>query len=72
MAKMTLAVCDVCAEKDAHQFEVVFPEGVLKMDLCTEHAGPLHQLRAAVPKSLFARHGQRKKSFRIQVDPGAV
>lgn len=72
MAKMTLAVCDVCSEKDAKPYEVSFGDGVLKVDLCKVHSTPLHTLRSEVPKSLFLKHGARKKAFRIQVDPNAV
>lgn len=70
--KMTMAVCDRCGERDARQYEVTFPDGVLKVDLCQKHAEPLTALRDDVPKSLFLKHGARRKSVKIQVDPNAI
>lgn len=74
MVKMTLAVCDRpgCDEKGAAQYEIRYPDGVLALDLCSDHAGPLDELREAVPKSLFLKHGQRKKAVRVQMDPDAI
>lgn len=74
MVKVTLAVCDQpgCEGLATAQYEVRYPDGVLTVDLCAEHAADLTELREAVPKALFLKHGQRKKAMRVQVDPGAI
>lgn len=69
--KMQVAVCDVCQEKDAGAFEVRFPDGVLRADLCDRHAKPLVDLRTLVPR-LFSASGQRRRTKRVVVDPGAI
>ena len=68
---MQVALCDVCNGKDAEAYEVSFPDGVLRADLCKKDAKPLLDLRKTQP-TLFVPAGKRRRTPRIRVEPGAV
>lgn len=71
--KVETALCDVagCGTL-GEQYEVKFPDGMLRADLCASHAAPLLQVREVLPKALFTKPGARRKAVRIVVDPNAA
>lgn len=69
--KVQVAVCDVCHTPDAVGYEVRYPDGVLRADLCGDHGQVLLGLRDELHRQ-FTATGKRRRTRNIVVNPDAI
>lgn len=59
MTKVQTRKCDAidCTNqgRGVHSYTIMYPDGVLNVDLCSEHARPLAEFRKTVPKTVFTK-----------------